>query len=234
LKGFCIAFDRAMKSKYPFDPSSKDDARLEDLDGLLLPKSGTLWESYRSGLKSVLQCSNNECTATGAKKLDPKFAPFIGNLMKLSQALYGDAGTAANYYYSLRPRESDQVEQLDVAINGDEQQLKGGTQHAYTWPGAGTRGFKLSLKLARGTDMRVQNWDGLWAVFRFFADADRTTPSGSAYTFGWGFRQGRGAQMPEILRRPLTYEFSVEAGGSPVVFTKEFLAGLKCVVPVSR
>jgi type VI protein secretion system component VasK len=154
--------------------------------------------------------------------------------MKFSRALYGDAGTQANYHYSLRPQASDQVEQFDIVINGDAQKLKGDAQHAYTWPGAGARGFKLSLKLAGGSDMQVQNWDGLWAVFHFFADADKTTPAGSAYTFGWGFRQGRGMQLPKILDRPLTYEFSVDAGGGPAVFSKEFLSKLRCVVPVAH
>jgi type VI secretion system protein ImpL len=240
LKGagesFCTAFRQATLHKFPFDPQAGRDAevKLEDLGALLQPKSGKLWIYYETSLKSVLACTNGECSSTGSVPLDSRFAPFISNLMKFSRAVYGDSGSEANYHYTLRPQASDQVEQFEIVINGEDQKLKGGVQHAYTWPGAGTRNFKLSLKLAGGSDMQVQAWEGLWAVFRFFADADKTTPAGSSYTYGWGFRQGRGTQLPSIQGRPLTYEVSVDAGGGPAVFSKDFLSKLNCVVPVAR
>ena len=44
LKGagenFCQTFNQATRRKFPFDPQSKDDARLEDLAGLLQAKPG--------------------------------------------------------------------------------------------------------------------------------------------------------------------------------------------------
>jgi type VI secretion system protein ImpL len=232
---FCAAFEKATRNKFPFEPLAREEAKLEDIDGLFLPKSGKLWVYYESSLKSVLQCTpGGECAPAGGTHLDPKFALSIGRLMKFSRALYGESGTEPNYHYTLRPQQSDQVEQFEIAINGDTQKLKGGAQHPYIWPGAGTRSFKLSLKLAGGTDTQVETWDGLWAVFHFFADADKTAPTGSAYTFGWGFRQGRGAQAVSVLGRQLTYEFAVDAGGGPIVFSKDFLSTLKCVVPPSR
>jgi type VI protein secretion system component VasK len=151
--------------------------------------------------------------------------------MKFSRAVYGDAGTEANLRYTLRAQPTDQVEEFDVAVNGEAASLKGGAQHAYVWPGPGTRNFRLSAKLAGGTPVEAESFDGPWAVFRFFADADQTSQSGSGYVFNWSVRQGRAQQPMRVNGRPLIYQFYVDTGGGPAVFSKDFLSTLKCVVP---
>ena len=123
---------------------------------------------------------------------------------------------------------------FEITVNGDTSRLAGGAAKAFTWPGGPARNFKLDLKLAGGTPFGVQNREGLWAVFRLFADADRTVHSGAGYDFLWNFRQGQGGSAPVVNGRPLSYEFNLDTGGAPAVFSKEFLAGLKCVSVVAR
>jgi type VI secretion system protein ImpL len=234
LKGsgqsFCTAFNQATLHKFPFDPQAKDEVKLDELGALLQPKSGKLWVYYESNLKSVLQCSNGDCSASGGTALNPGFASFIGNLMKFSRAIYGDSGADMNYQYSLTPQKSDLVDEFDVTVNGAQSKLKGGTQHSYAWPGSGTRNFELDLRLAGGgLPQQAKIYDGPWAVFRFFADADKTTGN----VFSWSVTSGRDQQPTRINGRPLTYDFSVGTNG-PAVFSKEFLSKLKCVVPVAR
>jgi type VI secretion system protein ImpL len=234
LKGsgvsFCSAFNQITSRKFPFDPQAKDEVKLEDLGALLQPKTGKLWMYYESNLKTVLQCSNGECSASGGAALSPGFAAFIGNLMKFSRAIYGDSGTEMNYQYSLTPQKSDLVDEFDVTINAVLSKLKGGSQHSYVWPGTGARNFELDLRLAGGgLPQQAKTYDGPWAVFRFFADADKTTGS----VFSWSVTSGRDQQPTKINGKPLTYDFSVGTTG-PAVFSKEFLSKLKCVVPVAR
>ncbi len=234
LKGagqsFCDAFNKATLHKFPFDPLSKDEAKLEDLQALLQPKSGQLWMFYEKSLKTVLQCSNGQCSASGTPPLNPVFVAFIGNLMKFSRAIYGDEGTEMKYEYSLTPQKSDLVDEFDVTVNGAMSKLKGGTQHSYIWPGTGTRNFGLDLKLAGG-GLAQQMWtyDGPWAVFRGFAAADKTVGA----VFSWTSRTGQDQQPTRINGKPLTYDFLVGTTG-PAVFSKEFLSKLKCAVPVSK
>jgi len=234
LKGsgqsFCSAFNQTTLHKFPFDPVAKDEVKLEDLGALLQPKTGKLWVFYEGSLKSVLQCNNGECSASGGPPLNPGFAAFIGNLMKFSRAIYGDSGADMNYQYSLTPQKSDLVDEFDVTVNGAMSKLKGGTQHSYVWPGPGARNFALDLKLVGGgLPQQAKTYDGNWAVFRFFADADKTTGS----VFSWSVTSGRDQQPTRINGKPLVYDFSVGTNG-PAVFSKEFLSRLKCVVPVSR
>ncbi|HTB10503.1 MAG TPA: ImcF-related family protein [Bryobacteraceae bacterium] len=234
LKGsgqsFCQAFNQATFRKFPFDPQAKDEVKLDDLAALLQPKTGKLWVYYDGSLKSVLQCSNGECSSSGGTPLSPGFAAFIGNLMKFSRAIYGDSGAEMNYQYSLTPQKSDLVDEFDVTINGAPSKLKGGTQHSYVWPGSGARNFELDLKLVGGgLPQQAKTYDGPWSVFRFFADADKTTGN----LFSWSVTSGRDQQPTKINGKPLTYDFSVGTNG-PAVFSKEFLSKLKCVVPVAR
>jgi type VI secretion system protein ImpL len=233
LKGsgqsFCSAFNQATLHKFPFDPLSKDEAKLDELGALLQPKTGKLWTYYDTTLKSVIQCSNGECSASGGAPVNPGFTSFIGNLMKFSRAIYGESGTEMNYQYTLTPQKSDLVEQFEVTVNGDVQKLKGGISHSYVWPGPGTRNFKLNLRLAGGTITEAQSYDGPWSVFRFFSQADKTTGT----VFSWSVTSGRDQQPQKINGKPLIYDFNVATNG-PAVFSKEFLSKLKCVVPVSR
>lgn len=228
-QGFCAAFNEATLHKFPFDPAAKDEAKLDELGALLQPKSGKLWVYYESSLKSVMPCANGECSAAGSTPLNPGFAQFIGNLMKFSRALYGDAGTDMNYQYTLTPKQTDQVEEFQVTVNGETSKLKGGAQHSFTWPGGGTRNFSLSLRLAGGATIGMGSYDGPWSVFHFFNYANKNT--GNA--FSWSPTTGLDQQPVKSLGRPLTYDVTVSANG-PVVFSKDFLSHLKCVVPVSR
>jgi hypothetical protein len=134
------------------------------------------------------------------------------------------------YEYSLTPQKSDLVDEFDVTVNGAMSKLKGGTQHSYTWPGSGARNFTLDLKLVGGgLPQQAKTYDGNWAVFKFFADADKTTGS----VFSWSVTSGRDQQPQRINGKPLVYDFSVGTNG-PAVFSREFLTKLKCAVPVSR
>jgi type VI protein secretion system component VasK len=234
LKGsgqsFCDAFNKATLRKFPFDPLAKDEAKLDELQALLAPKTGQLWVYYEKSLKTVLNCSNGQCTATGTPQVNAGFPVFIGNLMKFSLAIYGESGAEMNYQYSLTPQKSDLVDEFDVTINAAQSKLKGGTQHSFVWPGPGSRNFELDLKLVGGgLPQQAKTYDGNWAVFRFFADADKTTGN----VFSWSVTSGRDQQPTKINGKPLTYDFSVGTTG-PAVFSKEFLSKLKCVVPVAR
>jgi type VI secretion system protein ImpL len=229
-QGFCDAFNKATLRKFPFDPLAKDEAKLDELQALLAPKTGQLWVYYEKSLKTVLNCSNGQCTATGTPQVNSGFPVFIGNLMKFSLAIYGESGAEMNYQYSLTPQKSDLVDEFDVTINGAQSKLKGGTQHSFVWPGPGSRNFELDLKLVGGgLPQQAKTYDGNWAVFRFFADADKTTGN----VFSWSVTSGRDQQPTKINGKPLTYDFSVGTTG-PAVFSKEFLSKLKCVVPVAR
>jgi len=230
---FCAAFN-PLTAKFPFNPTATAEVTLDELGSILRPQTGKLWTFYESSLKSVMQCPNGECSPQGSTPINPVFVRYISQMMKFSRAVYGDSGQDPNLRYTLRPQPTDQVDDFGVAVNGDLAQLKGGASKQFTWPGPGTRNFRLDLKVAGGSQLGAQSYDGPWAVFRFFADANRTTNAGNGYTFTWAVTSGRSQQPQMVKGRALIYEFFVDTGGGPAVFSKDFLSTLKCVAPVTR
>jgi len=184
-------------------------------------------------LSSRLQCQNGQCTASGGTPaLSSQFVSYMTQMMQFSRALYGDGGADPNYRYKLRPSPSDQVESFDITINGETVKLKGGAQHDYVWPGPNKPNFSLTLHAVDGGTSGVPPWDTQWAVFRFFADADSVASAPNGATFSWRPRQGA-AGRPQLGPdgKPLHYEFFVDTGGAPAVFSKDFLTRLRCVGP---
>jgi type VI secretion system protein ImpL len=221
---FCIAFG-GLTNKFPFNPTAVPEVTLAELADILQPPSGQLWTFYNNSLKSSIQCQNGLCTATNPQ-ISPRFVRFLGDLMQFSRALYGDAGTEPNYRYTLRPEQNARLEAFNVTINGESVLLRPPSGRQFVWPGTGMRSFKLGLRLTGGGELPGPEFEGLWAVFRFFADANRTARSGTGNIFEWDLTQGKSQQTA------LNYRFFVDT--NPAVFSKDFLSTLRCIGPLAR
>jgi type VI protein secretion system component VasK len=234
-RAFCLALDPLLR-KFPFNPNAKPEVTLDELDSLFKGKESKLWQFYEFGLKNFIVCNGADCAIAPSPPapVDPRFLAFFKQAVAFSRAIYGEGAADPSFRYTLRPIQSDQVDEFDLSVNGDSAHLNGGGQRTFAWPGAGTPSFRLDLKLSGGTPLGVQSRDGLWSVFRFFADADTTSRSGAGYDFRWNFRQGQGSTPPIVKGRPLSYEFFVDTNGAPAVFSKDFLSGLKCVPTVAH
>ncbi|HLJ47519.1 MAG TPA: ImcF-related family protein [Bryobacteraceae bacterium] len=232
-RAFCQAFG-IMVNKFPFNPKATDETTLQELSDIFRSKDGKLWMFYENTLKPNLTCSTAGCTPTGQVEMNPAFVTFFGQAVRFSKAVYGDAGSDPNYHYTLSPVKSDQVDSFGITVNGQTTLLKGGASKAYVWPGPPAQSFSLQLKVTGGTTFDVETWQGLWSVFHFFADADRTTQTGAGYTFVWIPRQGQRNTTLNIAGRALEYQFYVDTAGAPAVFSKDFLSSLKCVSTVAK
>jgi hypothetical protein len=96
------------------------------------------------------------------------------------------------------------------------------------------REANLNLKIAGGSPLDVQGQQGLWSVFRFFADADGLVRSGSGYNLHWIVRSGRAGTPIQVKGAPLTYRFYLDTAGAPPVFYKDWLMSLRCVSQVAK
>jgi type VI secretion system protein ImpL len=235
-RALCSALN-LITNKFPFNPTSDPEVSLEELSSVFKAKDGKLWQFYETGLKNFVACNGSDCTPipNAPGQVEPRFLYFFKQAVAFSKALYGEAGTDPNFRYTLRPIKSELIDEFDLTVNGDTAHLNGGGQRTYAWPGPGTPGFHLDLKLTGGGNpLGGEPYTGLWAVFRFFADADTTTRSGVGYEFRWNPRQGKRGTAVTTNGKPLTYEFFVDTNGAPAVFSKDFLAGLKCTPTVAH
>jgi type VI secretion system protein ImpL len=235
-KAFC-AFYADIAGKFPFNPGASAEASLQSVNAIFRPRDGKLWVFYEEALRPFLVKQGNDYVAnpSAALPLNPSFVNFFNQAARFSDAVYPGGSSEPNLRYSLQPQRSDQIKEMTVSIDGQTTRFtgqEGGGQHV--WPAPGSGSVRLTAKLAGGSDLEVQNRDGLWAVFHFFADADRWSGAGGNYTLEWVVRQGREARPVNVGGKELTYRFSLSTGGLAPVFQKEFLNSLRCVATAAK
>jgi type VI secretion system protein ImpL len=230
---FCGSF-AAITAKFPFDPAAKSEATLQELNDMFRPQTGKLWTFYNESLQSSLQKQGAQYVANPASslQLNPAFIAFFNKAARFSEALYPGNATDPSLRYSLAPQRSDQIKEISVSIDGKTSKGMGSKQ--YIWTGSTAHKVQISAKLSGGSDFEFQNREGSWAVFHFFADADRWSQSGNAYNLEWIVRQGREGRPVMVGGKELTYQFMVDTGGAAPIFQKNFLIGLRCVSQAVR
>ncbi len=228
---FCSIFSR-ISNKFPFDPAASTEASLQEVNAIFRPREGQLWVFYNESLQNILQKQGPQYVVNPASgvKLTPAFVAFFNNAARFSEALYPGGIDNPILRYSVAPQPSNQISDMTITIDGQTTRgIKQSASRPYLWPGGGAHNVRISARLSGGSDFEFQNREGLWSLFRFFADADRWGRSGNGYLLEWVVRQGREGRPVMVGGRELTYRFVVDTGGAAPVFQKEFLTSLRCV-----
>ena len=226
-------------SRFPassrFNPAATAEASLQDVNAIFRPRDGKLWTFYQESLQNLLQKQGAQYVANpaGGIQLTPAFIAFFNNAARFSDALYPGGANDPSLHYSLAPQPSDQISDIAVTIYGQTTK-KSASPKQYIWPGGGTQNVRISARLSGGSDFEFQNRDGLWSLFRFFADADPRSPAGNGYLLEWVVRQGREGRPVMVEGKELVYRFVVDTGGAAPVFQKDFLNGMRCVPQAAR
>ncbi|MCW5980969.1 MAG: hypothetical protein KIT09_23005 [Bryobacteraceae bacterium] len=236
-KRFCVEF-MDLTRKYPFNTASKIDASLQEINAIFRPGEGRLYTFYEADLKNHLEKAGGQYVrkAEARVKVTDNFLRFFNRAMKFSEALYAGGARDARIAYSMTTLPAEGLQGITLTL--DDQALKGtgkgGDQREFTWPGAGKPGARLAGNLGAG-DFAFITYDGLWAAFRFFGDADRFQPSGAGYMLEWVPRQGQSAQPIRLESgKALTLPFLLDLRGAPPVFQKDYLSGFDCVAEVAQ
>jgi type VI protein secretion system component VasK len=136
------------------------------------------------------------------------------------------AGSArANLNFRLKPYAVEGIQGPTLDINGQTLTAPGGPKQ-FTWDGGQMAALHVSGKLG-GSDISFLSYSGTWAIFQFFAEADRWQPAGNMYSVEWTPRSGTSGQAMMIAGKPLTLRYDLELSGAPV-FSKAFLGSLRC------
>ena len=224
--------------KYPFDTGSKVDATLDEVNAIFRPGDGKLARFYDSDLHNYLEKTGSGYLrkADSRVQITDAFLRFFDRAMAFSAAIYKSGAMSPSLSYSMRALPAEGLN--SVTLNLDGQILKagagGGQSQDFTWPGATAHTANLSGSFG-GADLGFIMYDGLWAAFRFFGDADRFQSSGSTYTLQWVPRQGQAGQPIRLDGgKTLTIPFQLDLKGAPPVFQKGYLSGFNCVAEVAR
>jgi type VI secretion system protein ImpL len=230
-KALCGQFG-AVLHKYPFNPASKEDAKVEEVNSILKKPDGALWKFYEDNLKKFLTKEGNQYVPVqGASvTLTPRFVDFFKQAAAFSDFLY--AGGDPHFTYSLKPVPTETVTKIGLDIDGKKLDYTGGTPTAtqFTWQAGGVHGAKGTYGAEGGS---FSDNAGTWAIFRLFADADKGPASGGAGDYDWIIKTGNPPRPSMINGKPVTVRLELDMTGPPV-FQKSFFSHLACVSEVAK
>ena len=234
---FCEDFS-GLAHKYPFNTSSHVDATLSEIDGFFRPGDGRLVTFYEQVLKNYVDKQGSRYVARSDSRVQVTggFLNFLNRAQSLSDALYKGDSKSPKLIYSMTSLPSEGLQTVTLTLDGQALHAtgKGGVTHEFTWPGTTSQAARLAGSLG-GPELGFISYDGLWAAFRFFGDADRFQENGNTYILEWVPRQGVSAQPIRLPNgKTLTLPFSLDLKGAPPIFKKGYLSGLQCVSQVAR
>jgi type VI protein secretion system component VasK len=223
-KGLCDAF-RAVSAKFPFNPKAQADVTLQELAALLKPGEGTLWTFYEANLKLAMPKPAYAENPAAGVNLNPRFVSFFKSAAAFSEAIYKD-GPDPKIPYRVTPLKSDNIEELAMTLDGQvlNAPANGGAAKAFTWLGNSTHNASLSAK-----GVPPSTYQGLWAPFHLFADAEKFDPAGSGYNMEWYLR----LSFAKSQAGSNAARFNLDMGSIPVFFRGNF-AGMQCVSQVAK
>jgi len=234
---FCGDF-AALTRKYPFNTASPIETTLDEIGSIFRPGDGKLAAFAGDDLRNYLERRGNEWVRKPDSRvqISDAFLRFLNRATALSDALYKGGAKDPSLTYSMKALPAEGMKSVTLSLDG--QVLKsggaGGESKDFTWPGTSVRAARLSGSLG-GADLGFITYDGLWAAFRFFGDADRFQASGTGYTLQWVPRQGQAGQPMRLdSGKALALPFLLDLKGAPPIFQKGYLSGMQCVSDVAR
>jgi type VI secretion system protein ImpL len=232
LRTFC-SNQRNTLRKYPFQPSSADDASLEEFAGIFHPATGAIWQFQQ---KSLAELTVKEGSIWKAKdpakkpQVTPELLAFLNRAQSIADAFYPGGATQAQLTYTLRPKLDSSLKEftLELEIDGRPYQWTSGLQHAFNWPppsGTKNPGAVTRLRTAANAGIPFGSRGGIWGIFRIFGDAEPRELN--AKLVEWKYSGSGVGRREPIQPAPVQLEIVGFPGGQDV-FNPKFWQGLRC------
>jgi type VI secretion system protein ImpL len=232
--GLCKEF-RAVFTKYPFKPDATVEATVADVNRLFRQPDGEFWKFYNESLKKLLPKQGAQYVPApgGAVALTPQFVAFFNAVASFAEALYANGAQDPSFKYTLKPYPSDVFQKGSLKIDGQVMNYSASAlaPKPFTWQGTGEHGETATVNFG-GPDVEWSKNDGLWSVFRFFAEA-RLQQVGTGQSLEWVVYANKNKPM-NVNGKPVTVQFDLDMGGAPPVFQKGWLSRMGCVAEVAK
>ena len=211
--------------KFPFNPSSTQDAPLDQVNQILAPKTGTLWAFYDSKLAQSLskQGSSYVANPMAPAKISPEFVAFFNRAASLSDALYSGGSPTPHVAYSLK-QSSTNIDGLSLKVGSDS--ITGtGQQKSFTWTGAPEDVVVTARETPIGTYA-----PGPWAAFHFINDGHPVGKGLGTYDLNFVYKGSNGQDII-VKGQKQFYSYQLQfSGPNPL----SGFAGLNCVGTAAR
>lgn len=223
--GMCSAINPLFR-KYPFNPASKDDATLQEVNDVLNPQSGKLWAFVTASLAPYVQKVGSDYVATTGQpaKITPSFLAFLNHASHLSQALYYDASGSPNLTFTMTAAPMPDVDHVSLSVDGATLSgaPKNGPTQTFTWPGTTQSATLLAKFGGATTDSSVINRTGLWAIWHVLERAEHAADN----SVQWTIRTAE--EGPVMINgHPATVKFKLDPQSAQIL-RPQYFGNLSC------
>jgi type VI secretion system protein ImpL len=237
LRTFCGRI-RSTLSKYPFQPSSQEDASIDELTQWFAPQSGEIWKFEAKTLGPLTEKQGSRWTEkdpTSKPQVTGEALSFLNSAQAVADAFFPAGAVQPHLVFILRPRLDpafgDSI--LELEIDGRHYPWTTKVQKQFTWPPpAGSQSLGATAWIKGGPlELNIASRTGIWGIFRIIGDAEHRDLNGRIVE--WKYSGGeRGLRQP-IHPAPVQMEI-VEFPGGVDVFNPQFYQGLKCPAQAAK
>ncbi len=217
-KDLCKAMERILR-RFPFNPDG-GDASITDVNALLAPTTGALWQFYDTRLQPLLPLKNRVFVSTPSAgvTLSPPFVEFFRRMARASVALYADKGQTPRMSLIVKAIPAADLSMITL-VHGDRAlRWPGPETQTLAWPASGSNSARLTI-VSGGREQELAKADGPWALFRLMAR---------------GNSEGRGNTIRVTFNGNVPVAFELTAPDPGPVVQRGALATQACVSQVTQ
>ena len=229
----CAAFNR-LSGKFPFSPTSRNDATVAELNEMIKPGSGRLWKLYQERLSSVITRTGDGtfvAQSGGAIQISPAFMDFLTQMGRIADGLYPNGASDPRIDFSVSINAFNKSStQVLFGVDGRVQRFSVASASEstgeFTWSLQSARQAQLQADVVPGGLDITES--GPWGLFRLFFSASMWSGRGARTMVEWNTNsQGR------PLLEPLRVQLSLP--DAPNIFRRDFYSGgIRCVGRVAQ
>jgi type VI secretion system protein ImpL len=219
---------RPLWDRFPFNPNSRTDATLDEVNAVFKPKDGAIAQFVDANLKK--DGGNFVPASGGTAQLTPAFAQFMKRAADFADALYKDGSSNPHFTYTVKAMPTTYDERVDLVVDGQTASFAGPGSKPFTWTGNPQSTTQLKIKIKGGGDHAFPIYNGLWSIFHFVYESDRYSGSQIHRISGSGVPL---RAIPDSVTGQIV-ETDMEFSSTPPVFEKGYFSTLGCVATVAR
>jgi type VI secretion system protein ImpL len=210
-------------NKYPFNPGATTQATLDEVSAVFQPGSGRLWRFYDELLADKLVEQGTIYGVAPGATMRPRqsYIDFFNAAARLSRTLWSESTRDAGFTFTVKPTLSSAIPDMRITVDGRPYSFTRTRirTEVIRWAGAGAQEAVIAAEI-RGREQDLLRYDGLWALFKLFGDAEWQR-AGQKYNVRWVFNP----QDEQV-----TLDAEVDLGGKPPLLQRGAFASVRnCV-----
>lgn len=199
-------YQQNIKSKFPFNSHSNQDAALSDITNFFQPHTGILWNFVNNNLMPYLYANNHgwheQRWLNVGVGFSPEFLESLSQAKALSDDLFTNGTGQPSFNFEIYPEPTPGLSEIILLINGETYRYRNGPQQwqTLTWPGVNVdQTSELTAMPASGLSPDTLQAQGPWGFLHLLAQSHFMPDSNHNYRATWNLKSPTHTYVVSLL-----------------------------------